>query len=441
MELRESIRHTPHKGEEKTDLPGWIHKWFDHPDTRPEVPAVKLKLTIISGPHQGKEFVFDGHDTFLVGRAKDAHFQLSYDDPYFSRRHFLVEMNPPRCRLINLSSRNGTHLNGARVDSAEVADGDEIGAGHTVFKVRLIPSDPDELDTLDLPVASNSGDKTSNYQPPLCIIPGYRLEGELGRGGMGVVYRATRERDGIPVAIKTITPAPGANQKQIDRFLREANILSQLNHVHIVSFQDVGEASGLIYLAMDLVQGSDLGARLREGGAEDVRTAVRIACQMLDGLAHAHDKGFVHRDIKPSNVLIGLVGSKRISKLADFGLARVYEASRISGLTLNGEVGGTPAYMAPEQVTHYREVRPAADQYSAASTLYKMLTNQYTHDLPKDLGAQLGHIIMTDPVPITDRRPDVPPNLAEVIHKALSRDPQARYPNVRAFRQELKRFA
>ena len=402
---------------------------------------MKLKLIIISGPHQGKEFVFDGHDTFLVGRVKDAHFQLSYDDPYFSRRHFLVEMNPPRCRVINLSTRNGTLLNGAKVDAAEVADGDEIGAGHTVFKVQLIPTAPDELETLDLPVAPRPDDKTSNYQSTLRVIPGYRIEGELGRGGMGVVYRATRERDGVVVAIKTITPAPGANRKQIDRFLREAKILSQLNHVHIVSFQDVGEASGVVFLAMDLVQGPDLGGRLKERGPEDIRTAVRIACQMLDGLAHAHEKGFVHRDIKPSNVLLGSVGTKRISKLADFGLARVYETSQLSGLTMQGEIGGTPAYMAPEQVTHYREVKPAADQYSAASTLYRILTNHYTHDLPQDLGAQLGHIILCGPIPITNRRPDIPAELATVIHKALSREPKDRYPDVRAFRQELKRFA
>jgi serine/threonine-protein kinase len=403
---------------------------------------MKLKLTIISGPHRGKEFVFDRRDTFLVGRSKDAHLQLSYDDPYFSRRHFLVEVNPPRCRVIDLNSRNGTLLNGGRVQAAEVADGDEIGAGHTVFKIRVIPSDPDPPETLDLPTLPGSGGGTVAYEPsPSSPVPGYRIEGELGRGGMGVVYRARRQRDGLPFALKTLTPAAGTSQKQIDRFIRECRILSQLVHPNIVAFQEVGEVGGVIYLAMDLVEGPDVAARLKELGPEEVRTAVRIVCQMLAGLAHAHAMGFVHRDIKPPNILIDRQGAKQTAKLADFGLARVYESSRISGLTLQGEVGGTPAFMAPEQVTHYRQVKPTADQFSAAATLYKMLTNQFIHDLPKDAGGQIALIVTATPVPINERRPDIPKKLAEVIHKALSREPEERYPDVLAFRQELKRFA
>ncbi len=412
---------------------------------------MKLELTIIAGPHQGREFVFDGHDTFLVGRVKDAHFQLSFDDPYFSRRHFLVEVNPPRCRVLDLNSRNGTLLNGARVQTAEVADGDKISAGHTVFQVRLIAPDPAENVTLDLPMDSNRVDPTVDFQPcrvdqtidcqPMPAgIPGYRVEGELGRGGMGVVYYAKRERDGLAVALKTIQPAIGASQKQIDRFLRECRILAQLEHPNIVAFHESGESNGLIFLVMDLVDGPDLGAKLKAEGPGDIRTAVRIMCQMLGGLAHAHSMGFVHRDIKPANILIGQTGTKRIAKLADFGLARVYETSRISGLTMQGEVGGTPEFMAPEQVTHYRDVKPAADQYSAAATLYKLLTGRPTHDLPLGIGAQLAHIVCVKPVPITERRADIPPKLATVIHKALSREPEERYPDVMAFRKELKRF-
>jgi serine/threonine-protein kinase len=128
-----------------------------------EEPFVKLKLTVIAGPHMGQEFEFKGHDTFLVGRTSDAHLRLPPGDPYFSRRHFLVEVNPPRCRVIDLNSRNGTLRNGARIQTADVSDGDEIGAGHTVFKVSVVPPVSPESQTLDLPVAPPDGGPTGDY--------------------------------------------------------------------------------------------------------------------------------------------------------------------------------------------------------------------------------------------------------------------------------------
>ena len=400
---------------------------------------MKITLRVVAGPHDGKEFVFEGHDTFLVGRSADAHLQMAAEDPYFSRRHFLVEMNPPRCRMIDLNSRNGTLKNGTRVQTADIQDGDVIKAGHTVFKVSITAPPAAEPQTLDLPVA-HLCESTSDYQ----AFPqprGYRIDSELGRGGMGVVYRAIRDRDGLTVALKTISPAREANRRQIDRFLRECRILADLNHAHIVGFRDVGEWNGLLFLAMELVDGPDLAARLATKGLEAPRTAVRIICQVLGGLAHAHAKGFVHRDIKPANILIGRTGNKQAAKLGDFGLARAFESSGLSGLTMQGEVGGTPWFMAPEQVTHYRMVKPPADQYSAAATLYRLLTGLNTHDFPKDIGAQLSYLVTEKPIPIAERRADLPPGLAAIIHKALSREPDGRYPTVTAFRQELLRFA
>src|SRR5262245_52528683 len=181
-----------------------------------------VTLTVTAGPHAGREFGFDRHETFLVGRGKDAHFQLSYDDPYFSRRHFLVEVNPPRVRVLDLRSRNGTQVNGKRVEAAELHDGDEIRAGHTVFRVGVPRPDPDQQVTMHLPTPPSP-------KPPLTVdhvpggavsVPGYRLGAEIGRGGMGVVYKATRLSDGTEVAVKTITPAAGVARKQIDRFVR-----------------------------------------------------------------------------------------------------------------------------------------------------------------------------------------------------------------------------
>src|SRR6476619_5763735 len=144
-----------------------------------------VTLTVTEGPHAGRTFTFDRHDTFLVGRTEDCHFRFGYDDPYFSRRHFLIEINPPRCRVMDLNSRNGIRVNDEKVTVADLRDGDEVRAGHTVFRVSVLwPGDLLEPTTLTEP-APPSG--TLDYEPTLPNIPGFRLENELGRGFMGIV--------------------------------------------------------------------------------------------------------------------------------------------------------------------------------------------------------------------------------------------------------------
>lgn len=399
-----------------------------------------VTLVVVAGPHAGREFAFDRHDTFLVGRSRDAHLQLSPDDPYFSRRHFLVEVNPPRVRVVDLGSRNGTLVNGRRVDAAELRDGDEVAGGHTVFRVCVPPPDPDAVRTLDLPAAA--GGPPAAPPPPAGLpqIPGYELGPELGRGAMGVVYRAVRAADGVPVAVKTIAPAPGVGRRAVERFVREAGVLARLDHPNVVRYVGGGEAGGMVFLAMELVDGPDAGRVVRDKGPLPVRTAVRVAGHLLAGLAHAHGRGFVHRDVKPANLLLGGPPGRRTVKVADFGLARAYDECGLSGLTMQGEVGGTPAFMAPEQVTHYREVKPAADQYAAAATLYYLLTGAYPIDLPKDPARRLAAVVAGTPVPIRDRRPDLPDGLARAVHRALSKDPADRFPDAAALAAALHPF-
>jgi serine/threonine-protein kinase len=157
-------------------------------------------------------------------------------------------------------------------------------------------------------------------------------------------------------------------------------------------------------------------------------------------LGHVHAAGFVHRDVKPANLLVGGADSRPVVKVADFGLARAYDACELSGMTMQGEVGGTPAFMAPEQITHFRDVRPAADQYAAATTLYYLLTGKYVFDFAGRIEARLVQILTESPVPIRDRRADIPEGLAEVVHQALAREPADRYPDAAAFRAALLPF-
>jgi serine/threonine protein kinase len=271
-------------------------------------------------------------------------------------------------------------------------------------------------------------------------LPGYQFIREIGRGNMGIVYLARRESDGREVAVKTILPTQADNPEITRRFLLEAEALGRFNHPNIVSFYEAGESGGLLYFVMEYVAGTDVAKVLMEKRRVEVRTAVRLAIQVLDALSHAHSLGLVHRDIKPGNVLLAdLPDGKRQVKLADFGLARVYRASQISGLTLHGDLGGTPAYMPPEQITNYRDVMPSADQYSTAAMLYHMLTGKWVFDLPPMPGGLLT-ILSNEPIPLCSRRPDLAVALGDVIHKALAKKPAERYPDVMAFRQALVPF-
>lgn len=443
---------------------------------------VRLTLTVTDGPQKGKVFVFDSHDVFIVGRSDRAHFQLM--DGYFSRVHFLVEVNPPHCRITDMGSLNGTIVNDKRIHTSALSDGDIIKAGYTVLHVSLsapapaaemtTPSDVFQLSTVDPPGGAKPIDPALQPQSPpapaavsppapppkplppaepslppavvesgtgdLPAIPGYRLIRQLGQGGMGVVYLGARQTDGIQVAIKTIIPTVAVNRRQVDRFLREADILFQLQHPGIVAFRDKGEVNGSLFFAMDYIEGTD-AASLIKSNPLPMRTAVRMICKLLSALEYAHGKGFVHRDIKPANLLVGVEAGHKIVKLADFGLARVYQASQVSGLTMEGQVGGTVAFMPPEQILHFRDVKPAADQYSTAATLYTLLTGCCLFDFKKKAVPPLVQVLHEEPVPIRERLPQLSEALALVIHRALEKEPHARFDDVRAFRKALMPFA
>ncbi|CAN5782182.1 hypothetical protein BH23PLA1_BH23PLA1_24770 [soil metagenome] len=275
---------------------------------------------------------------------------------------------------------------------------------------------------------------------PLCV-PGYTIERKLGQGGMGVVYLARRERDGAAVALKTITPATAGTEGAVARFLLEADVLRQLDHPKIVRFLEMGQADGQLYFVMEYVPGLDAwGLLKRQGGPLTISQAVGLACQALKGLAYAHELGFVHRNIKPHNLLISKVGGRLAVKVVDFGLARIYQDSPLSGLTLTNQVLGTPAFMPPEQITHFRESKPPVDQYALGATLYTLLTGEKIHDFPPRPELQLLMILQEDPVPIRSRRADIPEELAALIHRSLARDPAKRFPDVEAMRAALLTF-
>ena len=403
--------------------------------------SATIVLRVTAGPHQGEEFVLDRHATFLLGRSAEAHCALPEKDPYLSRHQFLIEANPPACRLVDLKSKNGTKVNGVRVEAVDLKNGDtiEVGETHLVATVRSVDegvatrskptTPPDAFDTL------------APEKPKPLEVPGYRLQAILGEGGMGAVYQAIHEGSGETVALKTLRPALNSSDDALRRFEREARVLRSLLHRHIVGFREFGRTEQFLYLTMELIDGGD-ARRLKGGdGSVAIGRAVRLACQVLDALAYAHARDIVHRDLKPANVLVAVENGEEVAKVSDFGLARAWQESSLSGLTITGEQAGTPAFMPPEQILDFHTVRPAGDQYAAAATLYSLLTGGLLYPKATSAADMFKMILQQDPKPIRELRADIPTPLAVAIHRALDRKPDKRFGDVSRFREALLPFA
>lgn len=391
-------------------------------------------LTVVAGPHTGTTFAFDRHDTFLVGRSCHAHFQLPAKDRYFSRIHFMMEVNPPQCRLIDMGSHNGTYVNGERVLSRELRDGDEIRAGHTVIRLNVQSS----MDNLP----ATTTDLLTHTPVPLApgvlpAIPGYSVLREQARDGLGTVYVGKRKSDEQPVTIRTITPSLRATPRHLDAFLRSARQLVKLQHPHLVQLYDLGVAGDQLFFVSEYFVGLDAATVVKREGPQPVARALRWGNQMLQALRYAHDQHCVHCDIKPSNVMVTKVEGREIVKLADFGIARAYQSAPFSGLSITSDVLSAAAFLPPEVLLNYQEAKPGADQYAVAATLYFLLAGTHALDLPNELHHRFSSLLNQMLVPLRERRADVPEALAGVIHKAMSRTPEQRYKNVVEFRHAL----
>ncbi len=388
---------------------------------------MRVTLTVIDGPHLGAEFTFDQYASFVVGRHRRTQFRLSLKDPYLSRLHFYLEIKPPKCMLVDLKSANHTYLNGRRIECVAVSDGDRIRAGKTTLRVSIEPGEP-----LIPPKALSES---------LPETPGYRIERTLGVGTTGTVYLAVDERDQARVALKLIAPAIVNCARAATKVRREADIQCQLKHPNIVSLYELVKWKDEMYLVMEYVPGHDV-LRLMQacGGRLPVGRAVDLICQTLSALAYAHRTDVVHRDVKPNNLLLARIGGRDVVKLGDFGLARIFHESSLSGLTLEREVSGAFGFIPPEQIQDMHNVGPAADLYAVGATLYSMLTGQLPYEFPSRTHECFVMIVNQDARPILSLRPDVPEAVADVIHRAL-RDPSERFPDAETMRADLLPWA
>jgi serine/threonine-protein kinase len=431
---------------------------------------MQVSLRVISGPHTGRVFTFDQHDTFLIGRSESAQFCLP-DDRYFSRHHCLLEIAPPQCFLRDLGSTNGTFVNGQRVESIYLKSGDRVQGGETVLEVEVAadiiqssPSNPDLIVTtpsiitvqcLNCGIIANTeaaspDDKLSficddcreklkqNPQP----IPNYQMIRILGQGGMGSVMLARSLTDGRAVAIKTLLPEVAVSEQSLKRFMREIEVAASLQHPHIVSYIEHGTYNGMVYLVSEYVGGMDASKLAKHrGGKLHFMEVAQIMEQTLSALDFAHKLGFVHRDIKEQNILVDGNYPKYVSKLTDFGLAKSFKQTGMSGVTMVGDVAGTIAYMPPEQIRDFKEVQPPSDIYAVGITAYTLLTGRHALDISPKAGiAETVKAIFEKPiVPLAIHNQEIPPALANVIEKALAKEPMHRWATCGEMREALLR--
>lgn len=437
---------------------------------------MRVTLRVLAGPQSGRVFTFDQHETFMIGRSEESHFCLPHDR-FFSRHHCLLEMAPPQCFLRDLGSTNGTFVNGIRVETAHLKNGDRIQGGETVLEVEVStearnvpgtgkPGSSQKSDTIPSLIsiqclncgvpaeaeASQPDAKLSflcdecreklkkNPQP----IPGFQMIRVLGQGGMGSVMLARSMKDGRAVAIKTLLPEVAVSEQSLKRFIREIEVAASLQHKHIVSYIEHGTHNGIVYLVSEYVAGMDASKLAKQsGGVLKYQEVVRIIEQTLAALDFAHSLGFVHRDIKEQNILVDGEFPKFIAKLTDFGLAKSFKQTGMSGVTMVGDVAGTIAYMPPEQVRDFKEVRPPSDIYAIGMTAYSLLTGKHALDLSPKAGiSETVKAIFEKPiVPLAQRLPDIPPKIAFVIEQAIAKEVENRWRSAGEMREALISFS
>ncbi|EHR62319.1 protein kinase domain-containing protein [Saccharomonospora cyanea] len=370
----------------------------------------------------------------LVGRGEDCDIRVPHRR--VSRRHCLLETDPPMVWVRDLGSRNGTFVGGRRVDPLAdrlLGDGDELSLGGVRDLVlRLTVPGP--------------------FRAPLPeTFAGYDLVREIGRGAQGIVHLARHRGTGEYVAVKRMPTHPAADDSARFAFLREYETLRALRHPHVVAFHSGVLTDDEFCFACEYCRGGGLDRLVvRRGGRLPVGDALPITLQVLDALAYAHDapvpalgergvssaRGLVHRDVKPHNILLSDQDGG-VVKLGDFGLAKSFEYAGLSGHTRTGAFGGSVPFTPRTQLLGYRDAGPEVDVWAAAACLYWMLTGATPRDFPA--GSDPVAVGLREPVvPVRRRLPSLGTRLADVLDEALVDRPAHRITRAEEFASALR---
>ncbi|MFY7876820.1 MAG: serine/threonine-protein kinase, partial [Pirellula sp.] len=242
-------------------------------------------------------------------------------------------------------------------------------------------------------------------------------------------------------AIKFLKPQSDLSEMDRARFVREMEITLNMQHNALIRCVDCGDENGQLFIVMDYCTGGNLHELLKRSGKLKVRRAVRLMDRLLAGVDFAHEKGIVHRDLKPSNILLHKdANDKYLPKISDFGLAKSYLQAGESGMTVNGAVGGSCAYLPKEQLTNFRFVSPQSDVWSLGAILYECLTLKLPRPMEKG-SDPIRTILESKIVPLQELMPELHPEVIKFVMKCLAREPEQRYQDAGAMRTALKVMA
>jgi hypothetical protein len=465
------------------------------------------KVIIDVSNTRGKKrvFSFEEHDTFMVGRMGDCHVCIE-DDDYLSRRHFILEVNPPQVRLQDLGSLNGTYINGNKVGGRDanetpeeaiarhkfpwidLKNGDVIKTGDTCFNLLIqspdLVSKPVKCQKCGRDVSTEAGAarggtyicegcrKNAEASPFQLLqqfleeprsfhiaqsnknivsthIRGFQMDYPvdfsdfdvikvLGSGIFGASYHLKHRANGQEMVLKLMLPKIAANKDLQNRFLEDTKEVRGLSHTNTVDYFESGCRNGIFYFLSEYCNFGNMDS-LRRGGKVPPQDTVMSALQVLEALTKAHSEGHVHRDLKPQNILLQRVDRSLTAKLSDFGLARSFIITGLSGLTVTGENTGAYPYMPREQVVDFKYSRPETDIWALGATMYNLITGEFPRDFSHGRDP-LEVILHGEIVPIRKREASIHEELAEIIDHSVQNEPEDRYQHAGEMLSALKRF-
>jgi eukaryotic-like serine/threonine-protein kinase len=440
-------------------------------NTPKTMPLVQLRVE--AGPACGKRFSFRDYGMYTIGRSQDCDCQIVRDHT-LSREHFRLEIDSRYVALEDLNSAGGTlvdgvlHGKGGSLEPAFLTHGQVIGAGATKIRVEIHSetvsvspnADANELDRHFLTWRTNENQEVFEDHPKSISdrikallntkksrnmsveLSGYREMQEIARGTFAVVFKCKKTEIGKTVAIKVLRNHR-LDPDEALLFRRERTLTRQLQHQNVVPVNADGQVGDVQFIEMPLMTGGTLGDLLnRQGGTLPINQALLIMIEVLEGLRYAHQnmftvsttkgrervRGLVHRDIKPSNILFEPGPSKLVSKVADFGLSKTFLTTgrTIGQVSTHAGFGGTPAYIAPEQVENYRWVKPSADVFGVAATFFHVISGHKVWPAGIDPCKQAKKFRQLEPERLHKVLQGAPKWLYDTFDCALDKHPQNR---------------